>query len=132
MRKYCILIQTHRLCILPYFEAVYFSFCFSFYSREAIATTINQQKVLINDWKYNHLGENNIQLKITKLRQVQVKLESDEDYDEAALVNQKISELMNQCDNYKYQHPILDQKVCFPYHLFYCLGILHRDVHLLL
>lgn len=57
------------------------------------------------------MGENIIQAKIKKLREVQIRLESEEDYDEANLVNQQIKELVDQGDNYKYQQPLLDKKV---------------------
>ena len=38
-------------------------------------------------------------------------IQGEEGYDEAAHVNQKISQLVDQCESYKYQHPVLDQKV---------------------
>ena len=48
---------------------------------------------------------------IIKLREVQSQLEGEEGYDEAAHVNHRIRILVDQCKNYKYQHPVLDQKV---------------------
>lgn len=77
----------------------------------AKSTLIDKQKELIEEWERDHDNEASIRMKINELREMQLQLENDEDYDEAANINQSIMELKKQCDNSKYQYPLLDNKV---------------------
>ena len=44
-------------------------------SRESMAAALTLKKEFINEWKTTHLGENNMQSSIVKLREVQSQLE---------------------------------------------------------
>ena len=69
------------------------------------------QKKLIDEWMSDHRTEDEIRLKISQLRETQLQLERQEDYDAAADIDQNISELNEKCQNYKYQHPLRDSRV---------------------
>lgn len=58
------------------------------------------------------LDVDTISVKITSLREQQTVCEQEEDYDQAAEVNQQIHELLERKENFKYQHPVLSETVC--------------------
>jgi UvrB/uvrC motif. len=50
-------------------------------------------------------------LKIEQLREEQHCYAEQEDFDRAAEIQQQIRDLVRSGDDFKYQHPLLDQKV---------------------
>ena len=58
-------------------------------SGEGFCSLENQLEELANQWKSVHLDENSIRLKVNELRQIQRKLESNEEYDEAGEIEKK-------------------------------------------
>lgn len=69
-----------------------------------------KQNELISNWKSEHLTESEIKLKIEALSEKQTLLVTNENYAEAAEIDQEINELQNQFENIKYIHPILNKQ----------------------
>lgn len=80
-------------------------------SRAELDELDEKQNELISNWKSEHLTESEIKLKIEALSEKQALLVANENYAEAAEIDQEINELQNQFENIKYIHPILNKQV---------------------
>ncbi|XP_057303256.1 myosin heavy chain, striated muscle-like isoform X1 [Hydractinia symbiolongicarpus] len=69
-----------------------------------------KQNELISNWKSEHLTESEMKLRIKALSEKQALLVTNENYAEAAEIDQEIIDLQNQFENIKYIHPILNKQ----------------------
>lgn len=79
--------------------------------REEMNALNSKQNSLLESWKLQHLTEDQIHAKVHRLKEKQTVLVTEENYAEAAEIDQQISDLLEQHENYKYQHPVLDEQV---------------------
>ena len=72
----------------------------------------NKEEILQN-WKTTCVDLDSLPSKIAQLREEQHSYAEQEDFDKAAEIQQEIHDLVRSKDDFKYQHPLLDEKVCW-------------------
>ena len=82
-------------------------FCF----RNDVDCLMTKRDQVIDSWKSNRVNLDTVASHISFLQERQTSFEEKEDYDGAAEVNQQIEDLVNQSENFKYEHPVLNEQV---------------------